>query len=52
MEEQVHRQVQRQHPAHGGAYRAADGRSRMGDYSEIMTVRELIDLVAFLRSLQ
>jgi mono/diheme cytochrome c family protein len=41
--------------AHGqfrAAYRAADGRSRMGDYSEIMTVRELIDLVAFLRSLQ
>ena len=40
--------------AHGqfrAAYRAADGRSRMGDYSEIMTVRELIDLVAFLRSL-
>jgi hypothetical protein len=34
------------------AYRAADGRSRMGDYSEIMTVRELIDLVAFLRSLR
>jgi len=41
--------------AHGqfrAAYRAADGQSRMGDYSEIMTVRELIDLVAFLRSLQ
>jgi hypothetical protein len=41
--------------AHGqfrAAYRAADGRSRMGDYSEIMTVHELIDLVAFLRSLQ
>jgi mono/diheme cytochrome c family protein len=38
--------------AHGqfrAPYRAADGRSRMGDYSEIMTVRELIDLVAFLR---
>jgi mono/diheme cytochrome c family protein len=41
--------------AHGqfrAAYRAADGTSQMGDYSEIMTVRELIDLVAFLRSLQ
>jgi mono/diheme cytochrome c family protein len=41
--------------AHGqprATYRAADGRSRMGDYSEIMTVRDLIDLVAFLRSLR
>jgi mono/diheme cytochrome c family protein len=41
--------------AHGqfrAAYRAPDGRSRMGDYSEIMSVRELIDLVAVLRSLQ
>jgi hypothetical protein len=41
--------------AHGqfrAAYRAVDGTSRMGDYSEIMTVRELMDLVAFLRSLQ
>lgn len=41
--------------AHGqfrAAYRTADGRSRMGDYSEIMTVRELVDLVAFLRSLR
>jgi mono/diheme cytochrome c family protein len=41
--------------AHGqfrAAYRAADGTSRMGDYSQIMTVRELIDLAAFLRSLR
>lgn len=29
----------------------AQGRlSRMGDYSEAMTVRELVDLVAFLQS--
>jgi hypothetical protein len=27
-------------------------RSRMDDYGEIMTARELIDLVAFLRSLR
>lgn len=31
----------------------ADGRlSRMGDYSEVMTIRQLIDLVAFLKSLE
>lgn len=29
----------------------SDGLSRMGDYSEAMTVRELIDLVAYIRSL-
>jgi hypothetical protein len=31
----------------------ADGElSRMGDYSEVMTIRQLIDLVAFLKSLE
>jgi hypothetical protein len=41
--------------AHGQykrGYVAADGTSRMGDYSEIMTVRELIDLVEFLRGIR
>lgn len=37
--------------AHGGfeaAYTAPDGTSRMGDYSQAMTVRELVDIVEFL----
>jgi len=32
-------------------YRAADGRSKMPSFNDIMTVEELIDLVAFLKSL-
>ncbi|HXH10618.1 MAG TPA: c-type cytochrome [Alphaproteobacteria bacterium] len=31
-------------------YRASDGSTRMGDYSESMTVRELLDLVEFLQA--
>jgi hypothetical protein len=34
-------------------YRAEDGRSsRMRDYGEIMTLRELVDVVAYLRSVR
>jgi len=34
-------------------YRGEDKRtSKMGDYSEIMTIRELEDVVAYLRSIQ
>jgi mono/diheme cytochrome c family protein len=43
------------HIAHGQykkGYLAADGTSRMGDYSELLTVRDLLDLVAFLKSLR
>jgi len=32
-------------------YRAEDGRSKMPSFNDIMTVEELIDLVAFLKSL-
>jgi len=32
-------------------YRAADGRSKMPSFNDIMTVEELVDLVAFLKSL-
>ena len=32
-------------------YRAADGRSKMPNFNDIMTVEELIDLAAFLKSL-
>ena len=32
-------------------YRAADGRSKMPSFNDIMTVEELIDLAAFLKSL-
>jgi len=32
-------------------YRAADGRSKMPSFNDIMTVDELVDLVAFLKSL-
>jgi mono/diheme cytochrome c family protein len=41
--------------AHGryrARYLGADGSSRMGDYSEIMTVRELIDIVEFLKQVR
>jgi Cytochrome c len=31
-------------------YRASDGSTRMGDYSESMTVRELLDIVEFLQT--
>jgi putative heme-binding domain-containing protein len=31
-------------------YRASDGSTRMGDYSEVMTVRELLDLVEFVKA--
>jgi mono/diheme cytochrome c family protein len=36
----------------GKGYRAADGSSKMPSYNESMTVQELLDLVAFLRSLR
>jgi mono/diheme cytochrome c family protein len=35
----------------GRSYVGADGLSRMPDYSDVLTVRQLIDLVAYLRSL-
>jgi mono/diheme cytochrome c family protein len=41
--------------AHGryrARYLAADGSSRMGDYGDIMTVRELIDLVEFVKQIR
>ena len=41
--------------AHGNfavTYKTPDGSSRMGDYSHIMTVRELIDIVEFLKAIQ
>jgi hypothetical protein len=41
--------------AHGqrrARYVAADGTSRMGDYSDLLTVRELIDLVEFLKGIR
>jgi hypothetical protein len=31
---------------------AADGTSRMGDYNELLTVRDLIDLVEFLEAIR
>jgi mono/diheme cytochrome c family protein len=40
------------HGRHRARYVAADGSSRMGDYSEIMTVRELFDIVEFLKGLR
>jgi sulfur-oxidizing protein SoxX len=36
----------------GKGYRAADGSSKMPSYNDSMTVQELLDLVAFLRSLR
>lgn len=33
-------------------YAAADGTSRMGDYNDLLTVREFLDLVEFLRSVR
>jgi hypothetical protein len=33
-------------------YRSSDGTTRMGDYSESMSVRELLDIVAFLKALR
>ena len=35
----------------GPGYVGADGLSRMPDYSDVLTVRQLLDLVAYLRSL-
>ena len=35
----------------GPGYVGADGLSRMPDYSDVLTIRQLIDLVAYLRSL-
>jgi mono/diheme cytochrome c family protein len=35
----------------GEGYTGPDGRSKMPDYSETLTVRELVDLVAYLQSL-
>jgi mono/diheme cytochrome c family protein len=40
--------------AHGHykkGYVAADGTSRMGDYNDLLTVRELLDLVEFLKGI-
>ncbi len=36
----------------GPGYTGADGLSKMPDYGEVMTVRQLIDVVAYLKSLQ
>jgi hypothetical protein len=33
-------------------YVTADGTSRMGDYNDLLTVRELLDLVEFLRGIR
>jgi mono/diheme cytochrome c family protein len=41
--------------AHGQykkGYVAADGTSRMGDYNDLLTVRELLDLVEFLKGIR
>jgi hypothetical protein len=41
--------------AHGQykkGYAAADGTSRMGDYNDLLTVRDLLDLVEFLKSIR
>jgi hypothetical protein len=41
--------------AHGQyrtSYMAIDGTSRMGDYNDLLTVRELIDLVEFLKAIR
>ena len=41
--------------AHGQykkGYVTADGTSRMGDYNELLTVRDLSDLVEFLRAIR
>jgi hypothetical protein len=41
--------------AHGqyrGRYVAGDGGSRMGDYADLLTVRELLDLVEFLKAVR
>jgi mono/diheme cytochrome c family protein len=35
----------------GPGYTGSDGLSRMPDYGDVLTVRQLIDLVAYLRSL-
>ncbi len=43
-----HRLAQAHHPERV----SQDGHSRMLDYSDVMTVRELINLVAYLRSLE
>jgi hypothetical protein len=40
------------HGRHRRRFLAPDGTSRMGDYSELLSVRELIDLVEFLRSVR
>ncbi len=40
------------HANYKARYRTSDGSSRMGDYSRIMTVRELIDIVEFIKSIQ
>jgi mono/diheme cytochrome c family protein len=36
----------------GAGYTGADGLSKMPDYSDVMTVRQLVDLVAYLKSLK
>ncbi|HXJ80805.1 MAG TPA: cytochrome c [Candidatus Methylomirabilis sp.] len=41
--------------AHGQykkGYVAADGTSRMGDYNDLLTIRELLDLVEFLKGIR
>jgi len=40
------------HGQHRRRYVAADGTSRMGDYNELLTVRDLLDLVEFLRGIR
>ena len=36
----------------GKGYRASDGRSKMPSYNDLVTVQEVIDLVAYLKSLE
>lgn len=40
------------HGAYKATYSRSDGSSRMGNYNESMTVQELIDLVAFIKSIE
>jgi mono/diheme cytochrome c family protein len=40
------------HGRHRKRFVAADGTSRMGDYNDLLTVRDLLDLVEFLRRIR
>jgi hypothetical protein len=40
------------HGQHKKRYVAADGTSRMGGYNDLLTVRELVDLVEFLKGIR